>query len=83
MFINYNQGQITINSYRLPNAAVTDLEDILLAAHHSRNTVLTASTDGALDALCDGAALASIHKDLSEDLVTGLYNDILETLGDE
>lgn len=42
-FVNYNNGQITINAYRTPNAAATDVEDIRNAFANETNEILTAS----------------------------------------
>jgi len=42
-FANYKNGKVTINSYRFPDAQVTDIDDILNAAKKESDEVLVAS----------------------------------------
>lgn len=42
-FLNYNQGQISINTYRLASAQATDIEDIRNAVANESSETLTAS----------------------------------------
>lgn len=54
-FANYKNGQVTINTYRFPDAVVTDIEDICNAAKTESEEILVASidTDEERDALSD------------------------------
>lgn len=42
-FVNYNKGQITINTYRSANAQATDIDDIRDAVKNESNEILTAA----------------------------------------
>ena len=42
-FLNYNNGNLTVNTYRAANAQVTTLEDIQAALAENRDEVLVAS----------------------------------------
>ena len=44
-FANYKDGQVTINTYRFPDAVVTDVADILNAAETESEEILVASID--------------------------------------
>jgi len=44
-FANYKNGIVTMNSYRFPDAQVTDVADILSAMESQSNEILTASID--------------------------------------
>jgi hypothetical protein len=44
-FINYNNGAVSIDTFRFPNALATDMADIMEAFESSRNEILTASLD--------------------------------------
>mgnify|MGYP001547256937 FL=1 len=44
-FANYKNGQITVNTYRLPDAMVTDIDDICKAFKAESDEILTASID--------------------------------------
>ncbi len=44
-FANYANGELTIDTYRLPNAAVTDIDDIVAAVNTGSDEILTASID--------------------------------------
>ncbi len=52
-FANYKNGQVTINTYRFPNAQVTDIADILNAVEIESDEILVASisTDEELAAI--------------------------------
>lgn len=45
MFLNYNNGKISINTYRYANAQATDVEDIRNAVKNETSEILTASID--------------------------------------
>ncbi len=42
-FLNYNNGTLTVNTYRAANAEVTTLEDIYEAVQENREEILVAS----------------------------------------
>lgn len=42
-FLNYNNGNLTVNTYRAANAQVTTLEDIYEAVQENRDEILVAS----------------------------------------
>ena len=42
-FLNYNNGNLTVNTYRAANAQVTTLEDIQAAFAENRDEILVAS----------------------------------------
>ena len=42
-FLNYNNGNLTVNSHRNVNAEVTTLEDIYEAVQENRGEILVAS----------------------------------------
>lgn len=42
-FLNYNNGNLTVNSYRNINAEVTTLEDLYEAVQENREEILVAS----------------------------------------
>ncbi len=42
-FANYKNGQVTINTYRIPDAQVTDIADILNAVEIESDEILVAS----------------------------------------
>ena len=44
-FLNYNNGAVSIDTYRDANAASTDIDDIVNAFSENRNENLTASID--------------------------------------
>ena len=44
-FANYKNGQLSIDTYRLPEAQVTDVADILSAFNSESEEILTASID--------------------------------------
>jgi len=52
-FANYKNGQITVDTYRLVDAVVTDIADILEALESESDEILTASinTDAELTAV--------------------------------
>jgi len=41
-FVNYEKGQVSINTYRKPNATVTDIDDIRSAVENESDEVLVA-----------------------------------------
>ena len=45
LFLNYNNGNLTVNTYRAANAQVTTLEDIQEAFAENRDEILVASLD--------------------------------------
>lgn len=42
-FANYKDGQVTISTYRLPDAIVTDIDDILSALETDSDEILVAT----------------------------------------
>ena len=42
-FVNYENGKVSINTHRLANAAVTDIDDIRQAISKDSSEILTAS----------------------------------------
>lgn len=44
-FANYKNGEVTINTYRFPDAQVTDVADILNAIETESDEILVASID--------------------------------------
>jgi hypothetical protein len=44
-FANYKNGEVTINTHRLPGAQVTDIADILNAVETESEEILVASID--------------------------------------
>ncbi|MEX1669098.1 hypothetical protein AB4876_09255 [Zhongshania guokunii] len=44
-FANYKNGEVTINTYRFPDAQVTDVADILNAVETESEEILVASID--------------------------------------
>lgn len=44
-FANYKNGEVTINTYRFPEAQVTDVADILNAIETESDEILVASID--------------------------------------
>ena len=42
-FVNYNKGQISINTYRIASAQATDIDDIRRAVDEESEEILTAS----------------------------------------
>lgn len=45
LFLNYNNGNLTVNSHRNVNAEVTTIDDIYEATQENREEVLVASLD--------------------------------------
>lgn len=55
-FINYVNGQVSLNTYRAPNATVTDFDDIVISLSKASEENLVCSVEGnELDVLCDGS----------------------------
>ena len=48
-FVNYKNGKCTIDTYRFPDAAVTDMSDIIDSFNNESNQVLSASLTIYLD----------------------------------
>ena len=44
-FVNYVDGQLSINTFRKPSAASTNAEDVIFAYHNESEEDLTASID--------------------------------------
>ena len=44
-FANYKNGEVTINTYRFPDAQATDVADILNAVETESEEILVASID--------------------------------------
>ncbi len=44
-FVNYKDGKLSINTYRLPDAIVTVFDDVIYAAEHQTDEILTASIE--------------------------------------
>ena len=49
LFLNYNNGNLTVNSHRNVNAEVTTLEDLYEAVQENREEVLVASFEQNLE----------------------------------
>ena len=50
-FLNLQNGQLSVNIYRLANAAATDLQDIVTCHQNESDECLTASIDNTLELL--------------------------------
>ena len=44
-FSNYKNGEVTINTYRFPNAMLTDVNDIISASNRESGEILTATIE--------------------------------------
>jgi hypothetical protein len=44
-FANYKHGKVSINSYRFPDAQVTDIDDVIKSNEMQSEEVLVASID--------------------------------------
>ena len=46
-FVNYKNGELSINTYRLPEAILTVFDDVIYAVEHQTDEILTASIESA------------------------------------